>query len=158
MFGNLLGKFLLLILLLCVFISCTERWKEHQLRQIPNFRPEYKTIIRKDLLNQANYMKNVLSKSYQFTYQFTYGDCYPKKIATLEDLDMYSTIFNACNLLDSIQTEAKFVCNSLNNSNDVDKLNRYDCEISSEIILQLSDVINYLEEAEPIFYSVEKIN
>ena len=41
---------------------------------------------------------------------------------------------------------------------DVDKLNRYDCEISSEIILQLSDVINYLEEAEPIFYSVEKIN
>lgn len=156
MFGNLLGKLLLLIILLCVFISCTERWKEHQLRQIPNFRPEYKTIIRKDLLNQAYYMKNVLSKNYQFTYQFSYGDCYPKKISTLEDLDMYSTIFNACSLLGSIQTEAKFVCNSLNNSNNLDKLSRYDCEIPPEINLQLSDVINYLEEAEPLFYLVEE--
>ena len=100
-------------------------------------------------------MKNVVNKSYQLSYQFSLGNCYPNKIASLEDFDMYLTIFNACSLLNSIQTEAKFICESSHTFDVINSESRYECQMSPEIILQLSDAITYLEQAEPLFFEVE---
>ena len=155
--SNLLVKVFLLILLLFLFVSCTERWKEHQLRQTPTLRPHYKTYVRKELLNQAKYMRNVANKSYQLSYQFSMGTCYPKTIASLNDVNMYLTIVNACDLLRSIQTEMKFLCENSRSFNVLNLKSRYNCVKSPEIISQLTGVITYLEEAEPLFSGVELI-
>ena len=130
--------FLLVALAMLALTACTERFLEHQRRQVPTFRPPLEAYARRALLHEAKRMQRA-QNPYQWNRMlFHLGVCYQGEIERLPKTTYRETMSSACSMLGRTQKEFAYQCESGQN-----------CTIGPDARAALQRAIDVLDRAAP---------
>lgn len=130
---------------LLVLGACTDRFREHQLQQTPDFRPPIEAYARLVLLREADRLL-IAEHNYQWIgYRFHQGVCFPATISDMQREDQRLAITSACADLRSVQEMFPHPCAD----------NDEGCSVSDEAVKAIDSVILFLEQAALMFAEAE---
>ena len=126
--------------------ACTDRFREHQLQQTPDFRPPIEAYARLVLLREANKLL-IAEHNFQWIgYRFHQGVCFPGVISDLPREDQRLAITSACADLRSVQEMFPHPCAESDEG----------CPVSDEAVRAIDSAILFLEQAAPMFAEAEE--